>query len=427
MMTGKQTATMFILCVGLVGGLLVGCGGSSPQVQTAETALKAGDYQDALSKIETALEKDSADTDAYLMRARVFRLMADSTNPEEYKRLHSQAREAEEKALSFDKDLREEVHTRRKRIFDREIDRGRLAYNRAKKYDKPDRYRQAIAYYGAAGIAQADSARPVLNEAYARLRVGQRKKVLPVLETYVERADTVASRAYKILGQLYMSHGQSDKAIRLLEDGIQQYPSDQALQGLRLNAYNRAGRVYEAMTAYRDRVEGDPENALYRYNYGTLLLEAERYSEAIAQLERAVEIDPDHVGSQYNLGAAYVNAALARDDSIAVIERGEATRDSAAVDSSTAGSDMSTDTFGTPQADVDSTQREKRIQKLAQKREDFFKKAIPPLERVRRMDDTPRKVRRDACRALMVAYVQTNRPGRAARVEQCTGLAEADL
>lgn len=415
MMTGKQTATLLILSAGLLLGLVAGCGGSSPQVNTAETALTEGNYQEALSKIEEALEEDSADTGAFRLRARVLRRMADSTTPpDEYKDLHSRAWEAEEQALSFDADLRKDVEAKRTHVFDQEMDRGKLAYNRANKRGDQALYRRAASHFGAAGATRPDSARPVLNEAYSRLRIGQRKEAIPVLEQYVERADTASTKAYKILGQLYLDNDQTSKAIDLLDQGVRMHPSNENLQSLRLNAYNRAGKANEALKAYRTEVERAPENALYRYNYGALLLKAERYTEAIAQLKRAIEIKPTHVGSQYNLGAAYVNAALVRDDSISVLEKRKAALGSAASDT------LSSDT-----AVSDPTKLEEQIQALVQKRRNYFKEAIPPLERVRQMDDASSSLRQDACRALMVAYVQTNRPGRAAQVEECTGLSKA--
>jgi hypothetical protein len=129
-----------------------------------------------------------------------------------------------------------------------------------------------------------------------------------------------------------------------------------------------------------------------------------------------------------------MNAALIRDDSIAALEKRKKALRSPSVDtlaSDTLASDtLATDTTvaGTPTLDnatSDTTELDQRIQILVQRREELFREAISPLERVRKMDDTPSTIRQDACRALMVAYVQTNRPRRAAQVEECTGFSEA--
>jgi len=397
MMAQKQKATLWTVATSLVLIVVTGCGSSSPGVKKAQTALEEQDYERALTNVETALEEDSTDTVAFLLRATILREQADSTmTPDKYTGLHQRAWEAEEQALSIDGGLRETVQSRRAEVYGQEWTRGTLAYNRANKNQREELYRQAVSFFGAAGIVQADSARPLLNEAFARLRMGERKAVIPVLEKYVERAETPKKKAYKVLGQLYMERD-NRAAIDLLDKATRDHPDDQELQALRLNAYNRAGVVDQALAAYRDQIKRRPNNAMYRYNYGALLLEAERYTGAIAQLDSAVALRPSHVGSQYNLGAAYVNAALARDDSIAALEGGQDVTRS------------------------DTTGRQERIDALAKKRERFFQKAIPPLERARKMSTAGSTLRQDACRALMVAYVQTGRPNRAAQVESCTG------
>jgi Tfp pilus assembly protein PilF len=396
MMDPKRTAPLWTVLAVFAVLAAAGCGSSSPGVKNARTALAENDYDGALSGVERALEQDSTDTEAYLLKANILRERADtSLAPDEYTSLHRRAWEAEERALEFDADLQASVQRRRSQVYEREWERGTLAYNQANKSERPALYRRAIAAFGAAGIAQADSARPLLNEAFARLQVDEKEDVIPVLEAYVERAAPPSPTAYKLLGQLYLGQ-KNRRAADLLDRATRSYPADQELQALRLNAYNRAGEADRALDAYRKQIKDHPESAAYRYNYGALLLEAERYADAIVQLDSAVALRPSHVGSQYNLGAAYVNAALARDDSIAALEA------------------------QAPAAPADTTAR--RIDRLARKRTHLLRKAIPPLERARKMSAAEGRLRQDACRALMVAYVQTGRPNRAAQVESCTGL-----
>jgi tetratricopeptide (TPR) repeat protein len=399
MIVGKHTAVWILISTGAVLLSFAGCSNLSGG---AESALEEGQYQEALSRVDETLDRDSSDVEAYLMRANVLRRMADSTMaPDEYKALHRRAWEAEEQALSFGEgaSLRERVQDRRRQTYDQEISRGEKAYNLANKNNQQDLYRQSAAFFGAAGTIYSDSSRPVLNEAYSRLRTEQREEVIPVLEQYVERADTAAKKAYKILGQLYLEADRTPEGIEMLGQAVQMYPDDRDLQALRLNAYNQSGNVDQALDAYRAFIEKQPDVARYRYNYGSLLLKAERYPEAIAQLEKAIMIQPSHLESQYNLGAAYINAALARDDSITALEDGE--------------------------INLPETDKEAQIRALTDKRQALFENAIPPLRRVRRMAGAEfQDIRQDACRALMVAYIQTDRPNRAAQVETCSGFSK---
>lgn len=400
-----------IVVAGLVAAVLAGCASSSPEVGAAESALEEGNYESALANLEEALERDSANARAYEKKAAVLRRMADSTMaPEDYIDLYRRAQAAEDSAITYRSRREDEIQERRLELYRREAERGEKAYNRGNKYEDQAQYRRAISFLGAAGILQPDSARPVLNEAFARMRVGQRTEVVPVLEEYVERADTVAHEAAKILGQLYVSTGAYEKATQLLDRATLFYPDDSDLHALRLRAYNRAGTADEALRAYQEQIERKPERASYRLGYGTLLLKAARYSDAIRELKRAVELRPDHAESQYNLGASYLNAALARDDSISTlqdrIETGAAAADAAAADS-----------VLTPA---------QRLDRLRRRRQSLFRAAVPPLERARKLSEDTPKIRQDACRALFVSYVQTQRPNKAAQVKGCTGFTSAD-
>lgn len=406
LMLFERRLALLLLVIGVVGVALSGCSSSSSGVGEVESTL---DLEGQLQKAEREIADDPTDTDAYLLKARLLRQKADtSVGGDQYIELYRQAVEAEEQAISVDPEVREEVQSIRKKVYKREKNRGDAAYNEGVKKGKQASFKRAIGFFGAAGVTQSDSARPVLNEAYSRLRAEQGKeKVIPVLEEYVDRADTVEREAYKILGQFYVSNGAFRKAETLLDQGIKTYPNGQSLQALRLNAYNRAGDVDEALAAYREQLEQTPKNPQYLYNYGSLLLKANRYDHAIDQLEKAVKLQGDNAEGQYNLGAAYLNAALVRDDSIATLEQN-------------------------PDAIQDTTLSvDERVEALASKRQELFKQAVAPLERARKIVEKDRRldiegheqIRQDACRALLVAYVQTERENRAAKVEDCTGFA----
>lgn len=394
-MDRRQTSGVLILFGSVFLLSVVGCSSSTPQLDDAQDAFEDDEYETALTEIEGALDRDSANTDAYLLKARILRQMADtSMEAEEYHALHRRAHEAEEEALRFDPALGGQVDTTRREVYDREVRQGEEAYNYGSKNDDPEALGLAVTYLGAAAAVLPDSARPLLHEAHARLRLGQRQEAIPVLERYVERVDTGRVDAYKILGQLYLDSGDHDAAVDILERASRLFSADQEVHALRMNAYNRTGTMDRAMEVYRAQIEAQPDVAGYRYNYGTLLLEAGRYEAAITHLRRAVEIQPHVVEHQYNLGAAYLNAALALDDSLATRERDAMTGDPTEADA------------------------------LAERRTELFEKAVPPLERARQMQGVEEGLQRDACRALLVAYIQTERLNRAGQVEDCTGLRE---
>ena len=79
----------------------------------------------------------------------------------------------------------------------------------------------------------------------------------------------------------------------------------------RTSSYIGAGRIAEAVISSKALVDKDPNNKIYRYNYGVLLLNSEKYAEAETQLLEALKIDPEYENAIYNLGVTYVKLGTA--------------------------------------------------------------------------------------------------------------------
>lgn len=505
-MTTRQSA-FFALVLSTLGLLaLSGCSAGNPNMSEAESAMEQQNYQRALANVDTALTKDSANVDAYMMKARILRQMADSTTPpDRYKNLYAQAREAEEKAIQFDPGKRSEVKSQRELAFIQEYQKGADLFNKARKSQDKDLFMRAAAAFGAASAIRPDSTGPIKNEAFARLQAAQleggdtamerMKSVVPILERYIRKAEEPTKNTYAILSQLYLQDKQPEKTLEITEQAINDLserpthfrltgtrdvkyagrveaggsartvegavpdripisrddgmvsgsfykkeggkrqmkgrvrvslytkgtevaskrvvsPSDTVsvskdlsevtplaeLRNSRLNALNQLGDTTRAMQAYRQQIKKNPENATYRYNYGSLLLSADRYEEAAKQLKKAVEYDPNDPKKQYNLGAAYLNQGVALQDSLVSV------RDSL---------------MAKNQAPTD--EERKMIKKLDEQRLELFKKSIPPLERARQLSGSDGRYRQNACSALLQAYVQTEQTEKAKEVEECAG------
>ena len=505
-MTTRQSAlfALFLGSLGLVA--LSGCSAGNPNMSAAESAMEQENYDRALANVDSAIARDSANAEAYAMKARILRQMADSTTPPgEYKQRYREAREAEQQAIEFDPGQRSTINSQRELAFIEEYQKGADAFNEARKSRSKDDFMRAAAFFGAASAIRPDSTGPILNEAFARLQAARLEggdqgtqemaEVIPILETYIEKEDQPSKDAYTILAQLYRQDKQPEKAIDLTETAIEdlsnrpthirvsgtqgvdytgtvevggssrsvegatpdrielstsegmvsgsfqkpeggkrqtkgqlqvalymqgtELASDQTtspaepleisadlsaqtplaeLQNQRLNALNSTGNTERAMQAYQEQIEQDPDDATYRYNYGSLLLNADRYDEAAEQLARAVELDPDDPKKQYNLGAAYLNKGVALQDSLVSLR-----------DSLTAKEQPPTD------------EERKMVRELDEQRRGLFKDAIPPLERARQLSGPGGQYRQSACSALFQAYVQTEQTEKAEEVKECAG------
>ena len=385
----------------LFGGLIFlgGCSGGNPNISAAEDAIEDRNYDQAIQSAQAALETDSTNAEAYQLMARAYSQQASTAEtPEEHLDLLQKARDAQDKAVEFDPSLRGDVKTSRQMTYVDEMNKGVEAFNTARESGDSTDYIQAAMYFGGANMIQPDSIDAHLNEAYARLNAGQRTEAIGPLETYVSRADSVGENAYTILGQIYLTDDQTEKSITLLKEATEQYPENEEMQSLLLNAFNQMGDTERAMQAYRDQIEKNPNNAQFRYNYGSMLLNADRYDDAIEQLKKASEIRSDDAKIFYNLGAAHINKAAAIDDSITTIE--DRARE----------------------ADREVTSEEEAmLDDMVQQRRTQFSEAIPPLEKALQLSESGSQYRTDICRALFQSYVNTEQDEKASRLERCAG------
>ncbi len=74
-----------------------------------------------------------------------------------------------------------------------------------------------------------------------------------------------------------------------------------------IDVYGRAKNTEKALDLTKNAVQKEPNNKIFRYAYGTFLLNQENFPEAIEQFKKAVEIDPAYGDAVYNLGVSYLN------------------------------------------------------------------------------------------------------------------------
>ncbi len=391
----------------LVGGfLLVGANGcsSDPNVEGAKLDLRNKDYDRALQNVNTALEKNPDNAQALDLKGQILQEQAFATqDKDEHTRMLNEMIQAYQRVLELDPGLAEDVNQRLRLAYYNEFQRGVQAFNRGRETDSE--YSVAAEYFGNAALIQPDSADAFLNEGYALYNAGNVAEAADRIERSIEMGESAAD-TYSFLSSLYLSNDRAGDAVTLLEQARQKFPENVDIQAQLLNAYNAAGQADRAMQIYSESVAKEPNNKLFRYNFGSLLLNAERYDEAIEQLTVATTLDPEYADAFYNLGASYVNKAYSVNERMG--EMDDALR--------TERANLSQDQI---------TAREKELDQLGEERRSLYEQAITPLERARQLMESAGEDEAEVdrvCNALFGAYVQTGQDDKAKEAAACAGI-----
>ena len=400
-----------LFLVVLFGGfLLIGADGcsSDPNVEGAKLDLRNKDYDRALENVTKALESNPENAEAHELKGQILQEQAFAVpDVDQHTAMLQEMMEAYNRSAEIDPARNSSVENQLKLAYYNEFQRGIQAFNRGQQADDGKmEFNNAATYFGNAATIFPDSIGAYINQAFAYFSSGESARAIEPFEMAIEKGDT-SKDSFTYLASLYQQENRIEDAIDLLKKAREHYMDEEGadIQTQLMNLYVVAGREGEAAGEYRAAIESEPDNKLYRYNYGSLLLQMEDYDGAIEHLEKAVEIDPDYANAHYNLGAAYVNKAVILNDEITTLD--DELREKR--------SDMS---------DEQIKQMESKMLSLADQRRDLFGNAVTPLERAKDLSEAE-EAQADAlagiCQALFQAYVQTDQTDKAESISDCAG------
>lgn len=233
------------------------------------------------------------------------------------------------KSLAVSKQFEKDIDDYKKFQWANQFNKGVSEFQKGNSLTNADSikiiYDKSIDSFNKAIMIEPDSITSYRNLAFVYMNAGEFDEAISPLQTLIDKENS--RDGYKFLGEIYydkarklksqydVSHnvqdslnymGNYDKAIKVLEEGRKNYPSDSDILVTLSNSYIGAHKTKVAMDAFKTGVEQDPQNKYYHYNYGVLLLGANNFQTAIDQFQKAIEIDPNYVNAQYNLGVAYL-------------------------------------------------------------------------------------------------------------------------
>jgi len=306
----KKIISVLMMLSMVVGFSAFQC--SSTELTSAKLYLQQKNYDKAIEALEKEVAKNPKSDEGYYMLGFV---LGEQGN---VKGMLENFKESSAISNKFEASIAES----KKYHWAQGFNKGVALFNRASKVGGTDSatvfFEKAIESFNSSIMCEPDSSDAYKNLAFAYMNMGNQEAAIEPYKKVVEI--TKSAEAYAQLGELLIQKGVKqtedgdkdagmktyEEAISVLEEGQKLHPSDGNILLLLSNGYIAAGKLEVAKKAFKTGVEKEPDNKFYRYNYGSLLLNATEYAEAAEHLSKAVELDGDYENAIYNLAVTYV-------------------------------------------------------------------------------------------------------------------------
>ena len=236
---------------------------------------------------------------------------------------------AYDKSLAVSKKYESEINQSKMYYWANSFNAGVSYFQRGNKATDKDSvkiyYDKSIDAFTTGTKLEPDSADTFKNLAFVYMSAGKNEEAIKPLKKLVQLNNELDG--YKYLGQIYYTLGTMSKsaystsnditdslaankyfndAVDILEKGTKLYPNDSDLLKTLSASYVDIGKSDVALNSFKTLVEKEPDNKVYRYNYGVLLLGSEDYEMAVQEFQKAIDLDSTYTNAIYNLGITYV-------------------------------------------------------------------------------------------------------------------------
>lgn len=319
----------YILLGLLAAGMLVtGFQCSSADITSAKLYIQQKNTDKAIESLNREISKNPKSDEGYFLLGVLY------AEKEEFDKMLENFTKSLDISKKFEKDIKSQKLATWGSLFNK----GVAFYQKAGKTEDTDSgmtyYQKSADSFEMATRIQPDSPNTYKYLAYVYLSMGRYDEAISPLNTLIKLDDS--PEGYRFIGEIYYDQGQKmkdkfetskdpadqaesqkkfEQAVEILEKGKAKYPNDPEILLYLSNSYIAAGKTDIALSAFKEGVEKEPSNKLYRYNYGVLLLGVDDFEGAAAQFQKALEIDPEYINADYNLAITYVKwgTKLAKD------------------------------------------------------------------------------------------------------------------
>jgi tetratricopeptide (TPR) repeat protein len=314
-----KNSKLLVAVLLLLGLNFAGFQCSSTELTSAKLYIQQKNWDKALEVLQQEVQKNPKSDEGYYLLGTVYSEL-DKTDD---------MIKAFDQSLAISNKFADKIHEFKAYQWANNYNRGVSLFQRGNKTTDKDSskmfFDMAIDAYKMAIKLEPDTAETYRNLAFVYLTVGKTEEAVEPLQKLIDLDQ--AEEGYQYLGEVYYTLGANkmvdfrndgnkedsvkaidyyNKGISVLEEGLKKFPENTEMLGYKTQAYIGANRIDEALNSAKAQVEKQPDNAVYHYNYGVLLLNVENYEQAEQQLLKAVEIDPNYENAIYNLGVTYV-------------------------------------------------------------------------------------------------------------------------
>jgi len=302
---------LLLLAFGYVSTTAFQCG--STEMTSAKLAISQKQFDKAEANLLKELAKNDKNEEAWFILGQVRYDM----------KKYNEMNEAFTNALQIGDTHKTDIKQYRLAVWSLMVNDGIGFYNRGR--DTAAFYKSAIEKFNTAIAVRPDTALTYGLRAKSYFYgLQDQKTALADFEKALE-LDPTDKEAADLIGRLRFNRGMEamtakDSAGAQKEFGLavgafeklyQMNPSDADNISNLMDVYIRTNQTEKALALTKTAVEKEPNNKVFRYNYGVFLLKQEKFNDAVEQFRKAVEIDPDYSEAVYNLGASYLHWGIA--------------------------------------------------------------------------------------------------------------------
>lgn len=299
--------------------------GQKKVVRSAERSFKKGEYQEALTNIDAALQdaETGQDPNTHMVKGKIKTMMfeTDENNDESTVATGREAYAAFERAMELDGNnvdskIGKEIYKDVLPGMPENLQGEGIMRLKATSLDKAiERYEEddmdlAHSFFAlAADIDPADTS-IVFNAGYTANMIENHDAAKKYFTQLLEDEEYNKLNAYYFLIQIASGVEQDqEEAYRLVNEAREVYPDDKGLQEFEIQLLLQLDKMDEALASIENALESDPNDTAIRLRYGYLKEQSGDLEGALEEYKRTVETDPDFFEGNYYTGAIYLDRA----------------------------------------------------------------------------------------------------------------------